>query len=72
MNRKGGSSIVQPNVWGSPGLVGNDGRMREEEVVRETNQKVFKVRPDEAFKREAVELLASSGKPPVDFENQLN
>ena len=37
----------------------------------ETNAKVLKVRHDETFKRAAVELLVSSGKPPKQIAQEL-
>jgi transposase-like protein len=45
--------------------------MREKETVMETNAKVLKVRHDETFKRAAVELLVSSGKPPKQIAQEL-
>jgi transposase len=57
--------------WGSPDLVDNVRRMREKETIMETNGKVHKVRHDEAFKRAAVELLESSGKPPKQIAEEL-
>ena len=46
--------------------------MREKESAMETNSKpAVKVRHDEAFKRAAVELLVSSGKPPKQIAQEL-
>ena len=45
--------------------------MREKELVMEANVKVPKVRPDETFKRAAVELLVSSGKPLKQIAQEL-
>ena len=58
-------------LWASPDLVDNVGRMREKENTMETNGKVPKVRHDETFKRAAVELLVSSGKPPRQIAQEL-
>jgi transposase len=65
------NSEFKINEWGSPDLVDNVGRMREKETVMEANVKVPKVRHDETFKRAAVELLVSSGKPPKQIAREL-
>jgi transposase len=51
--------------------VDNVGEVRDKRALMETTGKTSKRRHDEAFKKAAVELLVSSGKPPRQIAVEL-